>query len=157
MNSRLRRGELLLALGVIVLAALLAWQVTEIQVSPTYSRIGPRIFPIAICIALAAVGVLLAVETLTATDEPVSAEQVPTDYAAIGFLLAGLIAQTLLLEPLGFVFSSAIMFVLATVGFGSCRILRNAGIGLVLAAVIYLGFTRGLQIGLPAGLLAGIV
>jgi hypothetical protein len=157
LNKRFALGELLLALGVLVLSALLAWQTTQIQVSPAYSRIGPRIFPIAICIALAVVGLLLALQALSKRREATSGHHVPADRAAIGLLLAGLVAQTLLLRPLGFVLSSTVMFVLTAIGFGSRRFIRDIAVGLVLAAAIFIGFTRGLSIELPAGLLAGVL
>lgn len=156
-TSHVRIGELLLALGVLTLAGLLGWQTTEIQVSPAYSRIGPRIFPTAVCLALAGVGLLLAIEALGKARPAAEHAPVPTDYPAIGYLVAGLVAQTLLLRPIGFILSSTILFILAATGFGSRRFLRNAAVGLILATLVFVGFTRGLAIDLPAGLLAGVL
>jgi len=41
--------------------------------------------------------------------------------------------------------------------FGSRRYLRDAAIGVILSAVIFLGFTRGLDLSLPAGILEGLL
>jgi putative tricarboxylic transport membrane protein len=66
------------------------------------------------------------------------------------------VLQSLVIEHIGFVLAATITFVLTTFGFGSRRWLLNAAIGLVLAVVSYIGFTRGLGLNLPAGLLEGL-
>ena len=155
MRSGVRWAELGLALGVLALAVVLAWQTTEIQVNPAYSRIGPRIFPIAVCIAMAAVALLLGIQAAGWAGEPPQRDQTPTDYRALGLVGAGFVAQILLLRPIGFVISATILFVFTAAAFGSRRMLRDVAAGLAVAAVVYIGFTRGLTIELPAGILAG--
>ena len=53
--------------------------------------------------------------------------------------------------------ASAVLFVCVAFGFGSRRYLRDVVIAIVLAIVTYVGFTRGLGLQLPAGILAGIL
>jgi putative tricarboxylic transport membrane protein len=55
------------------------------------------------------------------------------------------------------VIASAVLFCCVAYGFGSRRYLRDAAIALLLAIIVYVGFTRGLNLPLPAGLLQGIL
>jgi putative tricarboxylic transport membrane protein len=56
---------------------------------------------------------------------------------------------------LGFVLSSALLFVLVAIGFGSRHYLRDLLLGLALAATAYVTFVHGLGLQLPPGLFAG--
>jgi putative tricarboxylic transport membrane protein len=61
-----------------------------------------------------------------------------------------------LLKTLGFVPAAAILFLSVAFTFGSRRYLRDAAIGIGLAAAAYFAFTRLLGLQLPGGLLAGL-
>ena len=63
----------------------------------------------------------------------------------------------LLIERAGFIIASAVLFVCVAYGFGSRRYLRDGIIAILLAIVVYIGFTRGLSLPLPAGVLKGIL
>jgi putative tricarboxylic transport membrane protein len=65
--------------------------------------------------------------------------------------LAGILAEALLLERIGFVLAAGLLFALTARGFGSTAPLRDAAIGLALALIAHLGFTYGLGLTLPAG------
>ena len=65
----------------------------------------------------------------------------------------GLILQMLLMKPAGFVIATAVLFVAVAYALGSRRILLNAAVGLLLCAITYVAFTRGLGLVLPAGVL----
>jgi putative tricarboxylic transport membrane protein len=67
------------------------------------------------------------------------------------------VAQRLLIERAGFVVAAAVLFVCVAFGFGSRRILRDSMIAILLAIAVYVGFTRGLNVQLPAGLFAGLL
>lgn len=56
-------------------------------------------------------------------------------------------------EPLGYVIASSVVFWLTAWAIGARHVLRTAVIGVALALVIYLAFTRLLDISLPAGVL----
>jgi putative tricarboxylic transport membrane protein len=70
---------------------------------------------------------------------------------------AGLILQMVLIKPLGFVIATAVLFVAVAYALGSRRIVLNAAVGLVLCAVTYVAFTRGLGLVLPAGMLGTLL
>jgi putative tricarboxylic transport membrane protein len=50
-----------------------------------------------------------------------------------------------------------VLFVFVARAFGSRTWLRDIIIGLILSFVVYIGFTYGLGLDLPAGVLAGIL
>jgi drug/metabolite transporter (DMT)-like permease len=64
---------------------------------------------------------------------------------------AAVLAHLLIIGSAGFVVATVVLFVGVARGIGSTRPLRDGLIGLVLAVVVFLLFTRGLGINLPAG------
>lgn len=152
-------GEFLLALGIAALGLFFALQTSAIEVSPSYARVGPRVFPWAISFTLIALGLWLAREAWTG--RWASAESSDTapefDWRAFGLIGAGMVAHMALIGRAGFVIASTVLFVCVARAFGNRRILRCSAIGSILALVVYVGFTRGLGLNLPAGLLSGIL
>jgi putative tricarboxylic transport membrane protein len=55
------------------------------------------------------------------------------------------------LDLAGFVIASTLLSVSVAAGFGSRRPLRDAAAALVLSVILYVTFTRGLGLALPAG------
>jgi putative tricarboxylic transport membrane protein len=162
-ERRAALGETILALAVIVFGIIVVWQTTQIRLTPAYSKVGPRVIPYIVGGGLIVVGIWLAVEALTGRVASVSTESedvdptLPTDWRTVGLLALALIAYLLLIERAGFVIASAVLFAGAAFAMGSRRFARDIVIGVLLAVVLYLGFTRGLGLRLPAGLLAGVV
>jgi putative tricarboxylic transport membrane protein len=64
---------------------------------------------------------------------------------------AGLLVQMLLLEGLGWIIATTLLFVAATLAFGSRRLLLDAGIGVVLTGLAFVVFNHGLGLTLPTG------
>jgi putative tricarboxylic transport membrane protein len=158
-----RLAELALAAGVVVFGALVVWQTTEIRVTPAYALVGPRVIPYIVGFGLVVVGLWLAAEVLTGRGAAPSAESedadptLPTDWRTVGLLAAALGAYLLVIEPAGFVVASALLYLVAAFAMGSRRIALNAAVGVALALAIYLAFTRGLNLDLPAGVLDGVL
>jgi putative tricarboxylic transport membrane protein len=160
--ERLMRGaalaEVLVGLGVAALGGFIAIESSAIDVSPAYAKVGPQAIPYIVAAGLILFGLLFAGMSLrpkAAEAAPATTE--PADWLALAVISAGLIAQMLLLVPAGFVIASAILFYCVAFGFGSRRILRDGVIAVLLALVVYIGFTRGLDLQLPAGVLAGVL
>lgn len=150
-------GRLALSLGIFGLGLFYVVEALGIRVLPTYSRVGPRFFPYMVAGGLILLGAVLAWRAWRGTDSDADATgDGPSDKLSMSLVLAGLILQSLVIDWIGFVLAAAITFVLTAAGFGSRRWLLNAGIGFVLAAISYVGFTRGLGLSLPAGLLEGL-
>lgn len=78
-------------------------------------------------------------------------EPVRGNRRALGLVALGALGDLLLMEPLGFVVASSVLFSLSARAFGSRSWLRDAIFGLALAVCAYVLFTRGLSLDLPAG------
>jgi putative tricarboxylic transport membrane protein len=158
-GGRIAVAEVLLGLGVAALGAFIAIESSAIEVSPAYAKVGPQAIPYLVAAGLILFGLLFAGMSLRPTapaaDDAAKAE--PTDWRALAIISAGLIAQMLLLVPAGFVIASAILFFCVAFGFGSRRYLRDGAVAILLAVIVYIGFTRGLNLQLPPGVLAGIL
>lgn len=151
-------GDMLVALGALALGAYFVMGAFNIRVLPNYARIGPRFFPFLVAAGLLLCGVLLVVGALRGERAiPEGGEDVdvraPADWLAIVILGAAGLADILLIERLGFVPASAVLFWGVAFGFGSRHYLRDALVGLALSAVVYGVFTRLLDLNLPAGVL----
>ena len=64
---------------------------------------------------------------------------------------AGLIVQMLLLEDLGWIIATTLMFVAATLAFRERRILMSVAIGILLTGLAFWVFNYGLGLTLPTG------
>jgi len=79
------------------------------------------------------------------------------DWKAVGIIMVGLIAHMNLLKPLGFVPAGLLLFLSVAFAFGSRRYGRDILVGLLLVLFAYVGFTYGLGLQLPQGLLKGLL
>lgn len=157
--SRWLNRDLFLALGVLALAAFLLDGALRIRISPGYAHIGPRFFPFLVSAGLGACGVVLLVQALrsggrAAAPEPGAA---PLNLGAVAIIAGALLVQIFLMERAGFVIASTVLFAGVAAAFGSRRHLRDAGIGLVLAFVVYWAFTQWLGLRLPGGFLTPLL
>ncbi|MBV6521776.1 MAG: hypothetical protein MNPFHGCM_01920 [Gemmatimonadaceae bacterium] len=75
----------------------------------------------------------------------------PMNVVALLLTGAGMTVEAVLLRPAGFVLASAAMFTVTARAFGSRTLLRDAVVGILLAAAVVVAFTRGLGLSLPAG------
>jgi putative tricarboxylic transport membrane protein len=156
-------GEMLLALAAVVFGILIVWQTTLIRLTPAYSKVGPRVIPYIVGAGLVVVGVWLAYEAITGrvpagtTASEDADPTLPTDWRTVGRLALALLAYLLLIERAGFIIASATLFVIAAFAMGSRRLVRDIAIGIVMPTILYLVFSRGLGLSLPAGVLEGIV
>lgn len=147
-------GEAGFGLGVILFGVFVAILTTNIPVGPAYSAVGPKVFPWLISGALILIGILLLIEGLTTADPP---ERIEVDWRAILIIGLGLAAQLLLMNWAGFIIASTVLFVAVARAFGGKRWWLEIIVGLVLSTVTQIGFTWGLGLQLPSGILGGLL
>jgi putative tricarboxylic transport membrane protein len=147
------RAHVALAAGLLALSAFVFWQLEAIPADGGYSAVGPRFTPMLIAIGLAVVGVVLLVQALAGGWRGLEGTAPPEPFfaPAFGWITAGLVLHMAVIGFAGFTLASTMLFTLVARGFGSRRIVRDALIGFVLAACIFLFFTRVLSLQLPAG------
>jgi putative tricarboxylic transport membrane protein len=149
---------LAIGLGLIAIASVIGFETMQMQVPPSYARVGPQIFPYIIAIGMAITGVHIAWKSYRGEDEVAEIEDAgPVDWKAVGIIMAGLIAHMNLLKPLGFVPAGLILFCSVAFAFGSRRYGRDVIVGLLLVLFAYVGFTYGLGLQLPPGILKGVL
>jgi putative tricarboxylic transport membrane protein len=150
----LRLGEGLLAASVLLLGVFIAVETAMLRQGPGYAAIGPKLFPWLVAAGLLLVGVALLYQARAgAVAQPAG---FALDLPPILVVTAGLVLQMVLMQPAGFVIATTVLFVAVAYALGSRRILLNAAVGLVLCAVTYVAFTRGLGLVLPAGVLGAL-
>lgn len=81
----------------------------------------------------------------------------PSDWRTVGLLVGIFVAMILLVNPLGWAISGALMFAGCATVLGSRHHVRNVLIGAVLSVGSFYAFYSGLGIPLPAGILDGIL
>lgn len=146
-----------IGIGLVLLGAVLGVDAALMRVPPTYAKVGPHIFPIVVAVGLVITGLLITYRAFVPKTGPVlAAEDASTDWRAVAIVSAGLILDALLLKPLGFIITALGLFLIVCFALGSRRYLRDVVTGLILAAVTYFGFTRGLGLQLPPGIFAGV-
>ena len=149
-------GQILVAVGVLVFGAALAYGTALLPEATGYAKVGPRLMPTIVAGGLILLGLVLLKEALfggfRGVDEAEAAAN-PTDWYAIAWISAGIILNGILMVPVGFVISGTLLFVLAARGFGNKAWVKNAIIGLIIAVITYAFFNYGLGLGLPRGIL----
>jgi hypothetical protein len=146
-------GELIIAIGVLLLAAVIFWQTAIIPVSPIYAKVGPTVVPYITALGLAALGLSLLYAALKGGWQPEEEKETVPDRPALLWVVAGLALNVLLITYGGFTIASVVLFVCVARGFGSKAILRDAGIGAAFALIAYFGFAQTLSINIGAGIL----
>ena len=145
----LRIGEAMLGGLVLFLGLFIAYETTQRTSGPGYAAVGPALFPYMIAAGLVVIGALVLREAFFGH---VAHERgFELDWPAVALVSAGLIAQLLLLEIVGWILATALLFVAVACAFGSRRLLLDAGIGLVLASLAFAVFNYGLGLSLPIG------
>lgn len=156
-RAELGLAALLLALGVFLLV-----ETQRIAVPVNANAVGPRFFPTVVGAVLVVVSLWLAVDVLRGgRGEMEAAEDVDvsrsSDWRTLALLSAVFLGHAFLLEPLGFPVAAALLFFGVAAALGSRRWARDAAIAVVLAVLVFVVFARGLGVGLPAGVLQGVL
>jgi putative tricarboxylic transport membrane protein len=123
-----------------------------------YSVVGPSIMPIVVSLGLTGLGIALALRTTVWPDRDLGAlsaeAAAATHWPTPGLLGALLVAYVFVLGPLGYIVSTAILLPISARIMGSRALLRDVVAGIGLSILIFIGFTRFLQVRLPTGILA---
>jgi Tripartite tricarboxylate transporter TctB family len=157
-GSRARpSGEWAIALGTVALALIAFWQAASIPVSPLYAKVGPTVFPYMTAGGLLLLGIALCVAAARGGWQPEEEKEFEPDKLALGWMLAGLALNILLIGPLGFTLASIVLFVCVARAFGSADPVRDACIAAVFALIAYFGFAKVLGINIGGGVIEGVI
>lgn len=155
LETRLAAGAVIL-LGVLALVG-----ATQVGSGAGYVAVSPAVMPAVIGIGLISLGSALLVRATIRPDldlaRHVTAEAAATDWRTIGLTLAVLAGYALALGPLGYVLATSLFIPVVARILGSRSPLRDVVVAVLIATVVYVGFTQYLGVRLPAGLLEPIL
>jgi len=169
------RGALLgprIAAGVLVIGAVfLIFQALQIRQGAGYSVVGPGTMPLVAAIGLLVLGGVFAVRTTLMPDTELgvtaAAEEQVTHWPTIAVVGGLLILYAVALNGfrlgsfqvpgLGYIVATTVFLPAAAWALGSRAVVRNVVVGVVIAVVVYFGFTEFLGVRLPGGLLDGVL
>lgn len=122
-------------------------------------NVGEWVFPTLVGFGGVGVALLLLYETrqrrharsLNPQDPPHARGPVRANRRALVWTAGGSLLFLATLNVAGFIIASTMLFMSVAAGFGSRRPLRTAAVALVLSAILYVAFSRGLGLTLPAG------
>jgi putative tricarboxylic transport membrane protein len=146
------------ALGLLVVVSALLLPESRIARGP----VGPAAVPVVVGGLLVITSVFLAVDVWRGgRGEPEGGEDIEltggSDWRTVAMLAVAFVANALLIEPLGWVFSGAILFWGSAFALGSRHYVRDAVIAVGLSIGSFYLFALGLGIVLPPGILRGIL
>lgn len=145
-----------LAIGVGVIAIGLVLGIGALRFPPEmgFVILGAHVYPCAVAVFLAGVGVVLSYQAITGGFRELSQELQASSLQANGksgaaWVSAGIVSIALLINVIGFVLAAALLFACSARGFGSRHPLRDLAIGIALTLPIYWLFNAGLGVALP--------
>ncbi len=153
-------GQLLVGVGALLVAAVLAFGARSISSEAGYAGVGPNFLPWVISAAMAVCGVLLIVQALTGGYRQLQAPPGAAhgDWRALAWVSVGVLLNASLITTIGFILSCALCFALAVRGLrtsegkpagGVKQTLVDAVTGVLIAAPVYWLFTKLLAVKLP--------
>lgn len=160
-------GPRIVAGLLVVGSAFLIYHALQIGRVAGYTVVGPSTIPLVVSTGLLILGLILAVRTTVRPDEDlgrqVHQEERATHWPSVGLLVLVLVAYGLALNGfrlgpldvpgLGYVVATSLFLPVVARVLGSEHLVRDLVVGIVLATVVYIGFTQFLGVRLPAGIL----
>jgi putative tricarboxylic transport membrane protein len=137
---------------------------------PGQDSLGPRLFPLLIGIGLAILGVaniwrglamsgrgMVHEEAILIPGSEVETSHEPGDWPTLLWVVASLVIGAAGYKLAGFIPSAWIVFLFTARGFAGHWSWRHALIGLIVVVVAFVGFTKGLGLHLPTGILSSVL
>lgn len=137
-----------IAFGLAIFGAILLFDAVSLRAAGGYSGVGPAAMPKLVG------GVLIVLALFTA----ISGRNRPADMRPsqrlwpVAWLIAGLTAQIIMLQPLGFSIATTVLFACGAAAFGERRFHISVPGGFILTLAVYGIFDQLLRLNLPAGL-----
>jgi Tripartite tricarboxylate transporter TctB family. len=146
-------AALAIAAVLAIMAAIIFFDVARLRDMGGYSQVGPATVPDWIAIVL----IGLAIWTVVASFKGDFPQRERQEIKPVAWVVAGLLAQMVLIRLVGFSIATGVLFGLAAAGFGARRIWISIPVGIILCFAIYWLFAVVLQLSLPAGPLENLI
>lgn len=141
------RAGIAIAILLLVIAAVTAWDSSTLELAPTYG-LGPKMMAYVIAAGMAVIGIANLIMAL----RDGFPERESYDAKAIALILGGFAALIAIIAlGGGFIPATAVLFAATAAAFGRKAVITDLIIGAVLGVVVYLLFDKVLTLSLPAG------
>ena len=160
--SKQAKGELAFASSLFLLGIFVAWDTSRMDVPQGSSIVSPQTFPYMVAAFTSLVGIGLIMQVLRGRlgtpegDQP-GAPFLGANFKTMTIIATAIALHVILLEIAGYVIAATVCFFGVAYGFGSRKYLKDLGISLAFALVVYFSFTIGLNINLPSGFFKGVL
>ena len=160
--SKQAKGELVFASSLFLLGIFVAWDTSRMDVPQGSSIVSPQTFPYMVAAFTSLVGFVLILDVLRGRLGTPEGDEPGDPFMGANFKTMAIIAtaiglHVILLEIAGYVIAATVCFFGVSYGFGSRKYLKDFGISLAFALIVYFSFTKGLNINLPSGFFKGVL
>jgi putative tricarboxylic transport membrane protein len=148
-DDRRRPDWAALAIGVVLalVALLMLWDTWRSTAGFSSDPIGPKGFPYLVGVCLLGLAAWTVVAALNGDFPEREHQQLPPMLWIVG----GLAAQMLLLNPAGFSIATGLLFAATAYAFGKRKFWVTVPIGILFAFLVWILFAQGLKLALPSG------
>lgn len=159
--SKQAKGELVFASSLFLLGVFVVWDTSRMDIPQGSSIVSPQTFPYMVAIFTSTVSLALLGDVLRGRlgipdGKEAGDPFVGANFKAMAVIVSAIALHVILLEITGYVLAATVCFFGVAFGFGSRRYLKDLGISLTFALIVYFSFTKGLNINLPSGFFKGI-
>ena len=161
MKSKKIGGELAFAGSLLILGLVVLYDTSKMLVPPGSGTVGPQIFPYLVSgfVIFISLGLFIQIfrGNLGVPEGTEFGEIVEkTDFKSLAMVAGSMLTYPLLIERAGFIVATTVVFFGVSFAFGAKNIVKNLMISVIFSAIVYFGFTRGLNVNLPSGILGGL-
>ena len=159
MKSKKIGGELAFAGSLLILGLVVLYDTSKMLVPPGSGTVGPQIFPYLVSgfVILISLGLFLQIfrGNLGVPEGTEFGEVVEkTDFKSLAMVAGSMLTYPLLIERAGFIIASSVVFFGVAFAYGAKNLLKNLAISIIFSLIVYFAFSKGLNVSLPAGVLA---
>jgi putative tricarboxylic transport membrane protein len=156
------KSELAFAGSLFLLGIFVAWDTSRMEIPQGSSIVSPQTFPYMVAAFTSFVGLGLILDVLRGNhgtpdgDEP-GDPLIPVNYKTLLIVAAAIVLHVVLLQTAGYIVAATVCFSGVAYGFGSRKIFKDFLVSLAFSVIVYVSFTRGLNINLPSGFFEGML
>lgn len=158
MKSKKIGGELAFAGSLLILGLVVLYDTSKMLVPPGSGTVGPQIFPYLVSGFIIFISLGLFVQifrgNLGVPEGTEFGEVVEkTDFKSLSLVAGSMLTYPLLIERAGFIIATSVAFFGVAFAYGAKNLVKNLIISIVFSFIVYFTFSKGLNVGLPAGIL----
>ena len=156
------KGELAFAGSLLLLGIFVAWDTFRMDIPQGNTVVSPRTFPYIVAAFVCSVSIGLFIDILRGKsgvpegDQPGDPFKRP-DYKTMAIVMSAIGGYVVLLEKAGFILAALTSFWGVTYAFGSRKYLKDLAISALFSVIVFIAFTRGLNITLPTGIFENFI